>query len=103
MKIKKGDNVKILLGKDAGKSGKVQRVVGKEGKVVVEGLNIVKRHVKKWGKQEGQILEISKPVDISNVGLICAKCQKVTRVGYKIEDDKKLRFCKKCKEVIANP
>lgn len=100
MKIKKDDKVKILLGKDLGKSGKVLRVLVKEGKVQVEGVNVFKRHIKKRGQQEGGIVDISRPVDISNVALICPSCTKPTRIGYKIDNGIKIRVCKKCGEVI---
>lgn len=100
MKIKKGDEVKILAGKDSGKSGKVLKVIPKKEKVLVEGVNIVKRHVKKMGQTEGGIIEISKPLNISNVALICPACKKETRVGFKVEGKTKTRICKKCKEVI---
>lgn len=100
MKIKKNDIVQILLGKDRGKTGKVLRVLVKGGKVAVEGVNVYKRHVKKSGQHEGGILEIAKPVNISNVALVCPNCKKAGRVGYKIEGESKVRICKKCKEVI---
>lgn len=99
-KIKKGDEVKILLGKDRGKDGKVLRVLTKEGKVWVEGLNMYKRHVKKAGQHEGGIIEIAKPLNISNVTLVCPHCKKPTRVGYEVEGNVKVRVCKKCKEAI---
>ena len=67
MKIKKGDTVKILLGKDRGKTGKVLRVLAKKGKVLVEGVNAYKRHVRKMKGMDGGIIEINKPIDISNV------------------------------------
>lgn len=100
MKIKKNDTVQVLLGKDRGKSGKVLRATVKEGKVWVEGLNMYKRHVRKVGQQEGGIIEIAKPLQISNVALICSNCKKPTRVGFKAEGDLKVRVCRKCKEVI---
>lgn len=100
MKIKKDDTVKLLVGKDLGKSGKVLRVLAKEGKVLVEGLNIFKRHIRRRGRSQGGIIELAKPVDISNVLLVCPNCSKTTRVGYKIENNVKYRICKKCKEVI---
>lgn len=107
MKIKKDDEVKILLGKDRNKSGKVLRVYTKEDKVLVEGINMYKRHVRKMGEHEGGIVEISKPVNISNVVLVCPNCKKPTRVGFKIEGEtkqsfsaNKIRICKKCKEAI---
>ena len=97
MKIKKGDQVRILTGKDRGKSGKVLRTVKDSGKVVVEGLNIVKKHRRpKRGGEKGQRVEIPAPVSVSNIGLICNSCGKVTRVGYKVNDKNKIRVCKKC-------
>lgn len=100
IKIRKEDNVQILLGKDRGRSGKVLRVWTKEGKVLVEGINIYKRHVKKTKQNEGGIIDIPKPINISNVSIICPSCKKLTRVGMKIESNKKMRICKKCQEVI---
>lgn len=100
MKIKKGDKVKILLGKDRGKEGKVEFVLAKDRKVFVNGANLYKRHVRKMQNMEGGIIDIPKPVDISNVGLICPNCSKLTRVGYKIESKTKVRICKKCKKEI---
>lgn len=96
MKIQTGDNVKILLGKDRGKSGKVLRVWTKEGKALVEGINMYKRHVKKTGQHEGGILDIPKPLNISNIAIICPECKKQTRVGIKIAGELKSRICKKC-------
>lgn len=95
-KIKKGDNVQILLGKDQGKTGSVERVMVKDGKVVILGINTYKRHVKKQQGMEGGIIELSKPVDFSNVALVCPNCKKVTRVGIKITGNEKSRMCKKC-------
>ncbi|KKS64936.1 50S ribosomal protein L24 [Candidatus Daviesbacteria bacterium RIFCSPLOWO2_01_FULL_43_38] len=100
MKIKKNDTVQILLGKDRGKNGKVLRVSTKENKVWVEGLNMYKRHVKKVGQTEGGIIGISKPLNISNVALVCPHCKKPARVGFQVEGDIKVRVCKKCKEAI---
>lgn len=103
MKIKKGDNVQIMLGKERGKLGKVFRVMGKEGRAIVEGLNLYKKSVSKkklGGQTEGQIIEIAKSMNISNLMLVCPNCKKPTRVGFEIKDKEKLRICKKCKEVI---
>jgi large subunit ribosomal protein L24 len=102
LKIKTGDNVQILLGKDRGKSGKILRVWTKENKVLVENINIYKRHVKKTAQHEGGVLDIPKPVNSSNVSLICPSCKKTTRVGIKIEGNNKMRICKKCNEEIKN-
>lgn len=98
MKIKKGDKVKIMLGKDKGKEGKVEFVLGKERKVFVGGANLYKRHVKKMQNMEGGIIDIPKPLDVSNVKLICPNCNKPTRVGYKMVGKDKLRVCKKCQK-----
>ncbi len=100
-KIKKGDSVQILLGKDRGKSGKVERVLTKESKVFVSGSNIVKRHVKKQGQIEGGIIDIIKPMNISNVALICPSCKKVTRVGFSMVAGQKKRICRKCGKEIS--
>ncbi|MDH4330809.1 MAG: 50S ribosomal protein L24 [Candidatus Moranbacteria bacterium] len=97
MKIKKGDKVKIITGKDRGKTGKVVTSFPRDKKVIVEGLNTVKKSVKPRKEGEkGQIVETPMPVSISNVMLVCPKCDKATRVEYKIEGDKKNRVCKKC-------
>ncbi len=102
MKIKKGDQVQIVSGKDRGKRGKVLRVLSKGSKIMVEKLNLVKRHIrpKKEG-EKGQRVETPAPVNISNIMLICSSCGKITRVGYKIEGKNKIRICKKCKSEIT--
>ncbi|MBI4035511.1 50S ribosomal protein L24 [Candidatus Daviesbacteria bacterium] len=102
MKIKKGDKVKILLGKDRGKEGKVEHVRGKESKIFVGGANLYKRHVRKYKDMQGGIIDIPKPMDISNVALICPNCNKVTRVGFKLVGNEKVRVCHKCKKEITN-
>lgn len=101
MKIKKGDNVLIISGKDKGRTGKIIKALPKEMKILVEGINLKKKHVrpKKEG-EKGQVVEIPAVLDISNVKIICSKCGKATRVGYKIENDVKSRICKKCKQEI---
>ena len=96
VKIKKGDKVMVLLGKDRGKEGNVERVMGKEDRVFVGGANLYKRHVRKMQGMEGGIIDLPKSMNISNVGLICPNCKKVTRIGYKIEKDIKTRICRKC-------
>lgn len=101
MKVKINDKVEITRGKDRNKSGKVIQIFPKNNKVVVEGLNKIKKHMKSHKKGEkGQIIELSVPLQISNVSLICPKCSKKTRVGYKLDGDKKMRICKKCSEII---
>jgi len=101
MKIKKGDQVLIITGKDRGRTGKVIKALPKERKVIVEGLNIKKKHVRPRREGEkGKIVEIPGPIDVSNVKLICPKCKKPCRVGYKFVGEKKVRICKKCKAEI---
>ena len=103
MRIKKEDKVKVLLGKDRGKEGKVEFVLGKEKRVFVGGVNLYKRHVRKQGTIDGGIIDIPKSLDISNVDLICPNCNKPTRVGFKLEGNEKVRICKKCgKEIKTN-
>ena len=100
MKIKKVDKVKILLGKDRGKDGTVEFVKTSDNRVFVGGVNLYKRHVKKMGDVEGGIIDIPKSLHVSNVGLICLFCKKVTRVGFKKVGNDKVRICKKCKKEI---
>lgn len=103
MKIKKGDKVKILLGKDRGKEGNVEFVLAKKNKVFVGGANLYKRHVRKQGNIEGGIINLPKPLNVSNVILVCPNCKKLTRVGFKITGKTKVRVCKKCgKEIITH-
>lgn len=99
-KIKKGDQVKIMAGKDTGRTGSVEKVLAKEGKLIIAGVNIYKRSVRKMGDQQGGIIDLVKPVDISNAILICPNCKKATRVSFKIEKDSKVRICKKCNKEI---
>lgn len=97
MKIKSGDTVSIIRGKDNGKKGTVQKVFTKESKVLVEGINQYKRHLKsRVPGQKSEIITITKPLAVSNVQLVCPKCKKLARVGYKLLKDEKVRFCKKC-------
>jgi len=111
MKIKKGDNVKVLAGKDRGKNGKVFQILKKDGKdtrIVIEGLNLRYKHArpKKQGEQ-GQKIQFPAPMNISNIQFICPKCNKPTRIEYKLMKgkkettrEKKQRVCKKCKTLI---
>lgn len=101
MKIKMNDQVKISAGKDKLKSGKVIQVFPEEGKIVVEGLNMLKKNMRARRESEkGQVIELAAPISMSKVMLICPKCQKVTRVGYKMDGATKKRVCRKCKEFI---
>lgn len=101
MKIKKGDTVKIISGKDRGKSGKVLKVDSKKRLIIVEGLNLVKKHKRpKRQGEKGEIIMVSRPISASKVLIICPNCNRPTRSGYSFTDAKKLRHCKKCKGLI---
>ncbi|HAP67411.1 MAG TPA: 50S ribosomal protein L24 [Nitrospinae bacterium] len=100
--LKKGDVAVVMTGKSKSKSGRILSVLPSKEKVIIEGINIVKRHMKPSKKySQGGIIEKEGPIHISNVMLVCPKCNKSTRIGNTVLDDgKKLRTCKKCKEVI---
>lgn len=105
MRIRKGDNVKIIAGKDRGKTGKVMQAFPGLNKIVVEGANQATKHLRPQKRGEkGQKIEYSAPLSAANVKFICPKCNEPTRLGIKVlaEDgkDKKVRVCKKCKEAI---
>ena len=101
MKVKKGDQVLIISGKDKGRTGKVTRALPKDRMILVEGINLKKKHVrpKKEG-EKGQVVDIPAALDVSNIKLICPKCGKAIRVAYEIKDGIKKRICKKCKSEI---
>lgn len=100
-KIKRNDIVRILRGKDAGKHGKVLAVLPLEGRLVVEGIAMVKKHVKaRQGGQKGQRVTIAAPVPVANVQLICTQCKKGTRISITRENGMRQRVCKQCKVVI---
>ena len=99
-KIHKDDTVQVIAGKDKGKTGNVVRVVPAKNAVIVSGINIVKKAMKKRSQQDqGGIVEIEAPLNISNVAIVYKKCGP-TRIGYKLDGDKKLRVCRKCGETL---
>ncbi|GEN51091.1 50S ribosomal protein L24 [Alkalibacterium pelagium] len=101
MFVKSGDKVRVLAGKDKGKEGTVLSAMPKQSKVIVEGINIMKKHTRPTGMgQEGGIVETEAPIHVSNVQLIDPKSGESTRVGYKIEDGKKVRYAKKSGEAL---
>ena len=103
MKIKKGDTIKVIAGKDKGKTGKVLQVLPALGRASVEGINILSKHLRSNKKeQQGQKIEYPSPIQISNIMLVCPHCGKATRVIYKISEDSKIknRSCNKCKSEI---
>jgi large subunit ribosomal protein L24 len=101
-RIKRGDNVKAIAGKERGKTGKVIEVLAANGRVRVEGMMVVKRHVKKGRSQsmpEGGIIEKNGTLHASNLVLVCPSCSEGTRVGHRVQEDgPKVRFCKKCNQ-----
>jgi large subunit ribosomal protein L24 len=101
MKLKKGDTVLVISGKDRGKKGKILKAFPKERRILVEGVNLKRKHQKprKTG-EKGQIIEKPAPISVSNAKLICSKCNKPVRIGYKITGKKKYRICKKCNKQI---
>ncbi len=100
LKIKKGDQVVILSGDDKGKTGEVVKAMPKEGKVVVQGVNLVKRHTKPSQTTPGGIVTKEAPINVSNVAVKDPKSGKATKVGYKVENGKKVRVARKSGEVI---
>ena len=101
MKVKKGDTVQVLSGNDKGKTGEVLEVMPKQEKVVVKGVNIRKKHVKpRQQGDEGGIISVESAIHTSKVNVVCPKCNKPARIGYKMEKDGKVRICKKCGTAI---
>ena len=100
-RLKKSDMVKVISGKEKGKTGKILKTIRDKNQVVVEKLNIVKRHKRPDAKGKGGILEKEGPINASNVMFLCSKCDVGARIGYKIlEDGGKVRVCKKCQEIL---
>jgi len=101
MKILKGDEIEVTVGKDKGKKGKVEKVFEKLGKVLILNINTYKRHKKaRLQNEKSEIITITKPLPVSNVALICPNCHKLTRVGYKLDKSSKIRVCRKCGKAI---
>ena len=102
LEIRKGDKVVVIAGKGKGKVGKILGIVSKTKRVIVEGVNLVKKHVRRRSESEtGGIKEVPSTINVSNVALFCGSCNKGVRFGVKISDDKsKIRICKKCQRPI---
>ncbi len=103
LKFKKGDTIKVTIGKDKGKEGKIEKVLPKEAKVIVPNINIYKKHVKANLTVDGKggVYELPRAISVAKIAIICPSCKKITRVGFKIEksakgETKKIRFCRKC-------
>ena len=99
-KIKKGDEVVVLAGKDKGRKGNVTQVMPKDGKALVSGINVVRRHQRQTASQEAGIITKEAPIDLSNLAIADPMDGKPTRVGFKVEDGKKVRFAKRSGELI---
>ena len=100
-RIRKNDTVQVLAGKDKGKRGAVVRIIPDKDAVIVTGVNIVKKAMKKRSQQDqGGIAEVEAPLNISNVAIVCKKCGRPVKIGYKIDGDKKVRVCRKCGEIL---
>jgi large subunit ribosomal protein L24 len=100
LKFKVGDNVKVTAGKDKGRDGAIEKILVSEAKAIIPGVNIYKRHVKGQQGQKGGIYDIPRPLNFAKIALICPKCKKVTRVGFRIVDGTKERICRKCERTI---
>lgn len=102
--VKKNDLVMVIAGKEKGKSGKILTVLPKKSRVIVEKVNFIKKHTRPSAKhRQGGIIEREGPIHISNVMVICTKCNKPTRIAKKfLDDNKKVRVCKKCGEILTN-
>ena len=101
MKFKKGDTIIITIGKDKGHKGKIEKIFPKESLVLVPGVNMYKRHMKKRDeKHQGGIIDFPRALQLGNIALICPKCGKPTRIGFLISKGEKTRICRKCKQKI---
>ncbi len=99
-KLKIGDTIKVIAGKDKGRDGKIEKIFSKDGTVLVPGVNVYKKHVKSFEGQKGGVFDIPRALPFSKVALICPKCKKPTRVAFKILAKEKVRICAKCRKEI---
>jgi large subunit ribosomal protein L24 len=103
-KIRTGDTVLVVSGRNKGQQGKVRRNLINRDRVVIEGVNIVKKHIKRGRARQAGIVEVEAPLHVSNVKLVCPTCKQPTRVGVRAGDDgKNVRYCKKCDALIPRP
>ena len=102
MKIRKNDSVLVIAGKDRGKKGRVRFAYPRDGRLLVDGINFIKKHARAVrGVRQAGIIEREEPIHIANVMLLCSKCNHPTRVGFRfLEDGRKVRFCRQCSEVV---
>jgi len=100
-RLRKGDTVKVIAGKEKGKTGKIMKIIGKKSRVTVEKINFIKKHQKPDAKGKGGIVEKEGSLHISNVMYLCGKCNRAVRIGYRtLEDGRKVRVCRKCNELL---
>lgn len=100
IKLKIGDTVKLTAGKDKGRDGKVEKVFPESQKVLIAGVNLYKKHVKGFGDVKGGVYDIPRPLSFGKIALVCPKCKKITRVGFKFAGTEKVRICRKCGKEI---
>jgi len=98
LKFKVKDKVEVIAGKDKGRQGEIEKVFPRAGKVIIPGINIYKRHLKGGAEQKAGRYDIPRPLDWSKIMLICPKCNKKTRVGFKTTPEGKVRYCRRCRE-----
>ena len=97
MKLRKGDQVQVIAGKDLGKTGEITRVLVNADKVIVDGVNVAKRHQRATkATMQGGIIDKDMPIHVSNVAIVCTSCGKHSRIGYRMDGDTKVRVCRKC-------
>ncbi len=101
-KIKRNDQVQVMAGKDRGRRGEVRQVLGSDGRAIVTGINMIKKHRRSGGPQQpGGIIDMEAPIQLANLAVVCRSCGNPTRVGFRLlEDGRKVRVCKKCSEAI---
>jgi large subunit ribosomal protein L24 len=101
MKVKKGDKVRVMAGKDRGKEGTVERVWLEGEKIAIAGVNVYKKHLRPQSEgKKGGIVDFSRPLPAAKVALVCPKCEQATRIGYKLAAKEKIRVCRKCENEI---
>lgn len=100
IKFKIGDTIKVTLGKDKGREGKIEKILVEERSAIVPAVNIYKKHVKAVEGRKGGIYEIPRPISFAKIALICPKCKKATRIGFRLAGDQKVRVCRKCKKEV---
>lgn len=102
LKLKVGDTIKVTSGKDKGRQGKIEKIFPKKARALIPGINMYKKHVKGFQGQKGGIYDIPRALPFSNIALLCPKCKKPTRVGFRLAGNEKVRICRRCKKEISS-